>query len=188
VRPSKAAGPATVETVNGPQTAEHVDERLGGQAKSTTSKTQAALNTIGVLAEWYPLAFVVYEQRRKPLKLGIDHDLAIATAGAITLKELKTALQFYVGNVGYLKACIAGATRIDLQGGAAGTVSPDEAKHARQRLKERWAKERRKAKAKTQRPIIPAPSQSSAAPTKRASLADLRAAARARRDINARKL
>jgi sRNA-binding protein len=185
VRPSKAAGPATVETVNGPLTAEHVDERLGGQAKSTTSKTQAAIDTIGVLAEWFPAAFAVYEQRRRPLKLGIDHDLATATAGAITLKELKIALGFYVGNVGYLKACVEGAARINLQGDAAGTVTPDEAKHARQRLKEAWA--RRKAKAKTQRPIIPAPSQSAAAPTKRASLADLRAAARARRDSNVRK-
>ena len=133
-----------------------------------------------MLAEWYPLAFAVYEQRRKPLKLGIDHDLAIATAGAITLKELKIALGFYVGNVGYLKACVEGAARIDLQGAAVGTVTPDEAEHARQRLKERWAS--RKAKAKTQRPTIPAPSQSAAAPIKRASLADLRAAARARRN------
>jgi hypothetical protein len=36
----KARRPATAETVNGPRTAEHAGERLGGKAKSTTSKTQ----------------------------------------------------------------------------------------------------------------------------------------------------
>jgi hypothetical protein len=62
------------------------------------------------LAERWPRAFAVYQYRRRPLKIGIDNDIA-AAAGAITTDELKAALRFYCGNIGYLLACREGAER-----------------------------------------------------------------------------
>jgi ProP effector len=87
-------------------------------------------NTIAVLAQLWPRTFMVYERRRHPLKLNIDHDIAVAAAGAITLDELKAALCFYCGNMGYLYACKEGADRIGLDGEPAGNVTASEAAHA----------------------------------------------------------
>lgn len=117
-----------------------------------------------MLATWYPRAFFVYEHRRRPLKVGIAHDLAAATAGAIVASDVKTALGCYTGNAGYLAACREGAARVDLNGEPSGTVTAGEAEHARSRLH----------KASTR----PSPPPS---PKRRLGLADLRAAARARK-------
>ena len=44
------------------------------------------------LAELYPNAFVVYEARRRPLKIGIRDDIAARVNGAIEPHELSLAL------------------------------------------------------------------------------------------------
>jgi ProP effector len=88
--------------------------------------------TIGALAAKFPKAFFVYERRRRPLKLGIHLDIA-AAAPEIPAKEIRTALRIYVTNTGYLHACKAGATRIDLNGEPAGCVTDDEARNAAER-------------------------------------------------------
>src|ERR1700738_2780179 len=98
-------------------------------------RKQAANEALGVLAEWFPNAFFLYERKRKPLKVGIQDDLITATAGAITVREIRDALCRYTGNVHYLRGVAAGGERIDLDGKPAGQVTPSEAEHARVR----WA-------------------------------------------------
>jgi len=125
---------------------------------------------ITLLAEWFPKAFFVYEGRRKPLKLRIDMDLQVALAGAITPAELHRALRVYCGNEGYLRSTRKGAWRIDLVGNPAGTVTADEEDNAKQKLAAMEAKRVRRKQAMAQQRAGP----------QRLSLADLKAAARAR--------
>lgn len=163
------------------------------EPSTRSRKIEQATETIAILAEWFPAAFTVYERRRRPLKLGIDRDLITATAGAITVRELKAALRLYCGNEGYLRACCEGTPRIDLQGIPAGTVTSADMANARQRLAavkaartaKQWeaARTRRAAQraVKRTRPPLSLPPPSapppSRVPVKRMSLADLRAAA-----------
>jgi sRNA-binding protein len=143
---------------------------------------------IELLAERFPAAFAVYERRRRPLRLGVHLDVLAALNGAITPGELSAAMRLYCGNTGYLKACVSGAPRIGLNDEVAGQVTPEEAASAKQRLEHQRAKQTRRkqmadhAPPKTRKinlrlpvpPPIPGP---------RAGLADLKAAAAARRAI-----
>jgi sRNA-binding protein len=105
-------------------------------------RADAALATviIGGLAELWPGTFIVRENKRRPLKLGIDHDLAVAAADAIaagnvTVADLKIALRYYTGAVGYLRACLReGAERIDLNGAGTGIITAAEAAFAAEML------------------------------------------------------
>lgn len=97
---------------------------------SNTRHKQAATVTLELLAERWPRCFAIFEQRRRPLKLGIDQDIAAALADPFTPDELKSALRFYVGNIGYLLACREGAERVDLDGNVVGAVTAAEAAHA----------------------------------------------------------
>ena len=112
----------------------------------------------------------------KEHKLGIHADLLAKLNGAITPKECANALRLYCSNRFYLQSCIEGAPRIDLDGEVAGQVTAEEAANATQRLAQRQAKRERRrlvqAKAKAEAKIRNAG---------RISLADLRAAAQARR-------
>jgi ProP effector len=128
-------------------------------------RADLARAVIALLTEQFPTAFAVFEGRRKPLKVGIDHDLVVALVGAVTAKEIAAALRHYCGNSAYLRACVEGAPRVGLDGQPAGQVSADEAAHARELL----ATRRKRAA----RPVA------TAAP--RDGLAALRAAGRARR-------
>jgi sRNA-binding protein len=137
---------------------------------------QAANAVIKRLAATWPPCFSIFEKHREPLKIGIYHDIAVAAAGAITTDELKAALRLYCGNVGYLLACREGAERIDLNGNVAGKVTAAEAAQAAGIV----ARRQNKSAAK------PAAAKSAAAPQlaprKLSSLANLRAAGRARRE------
>jgi ProP effector len=88
--------------------------------------------SISVLAEAYPAAFQIFEQRRKPLKLGIHHDVALA--GIMSARQLKNALRFYVGNAFYLRSLRKDAPRVDLEGKAVGSVTAEEEAAAQVRL------------------------------------------------------
>jgi ProP effector len=129
---------------------------------------------IARLAEQFPKCFVLYAPRRRPLKVGIFHDLVVAGAGAEA--DLRSALRYYSSCLDYLRRCTAGADRINLEGLAAGAVTADEATHAAARL----AKLRQRAKTRQQAKHPPAPAPEPA-PTGRLSLSDLRQAAAARR-------
>jgi sRNA-binding protein len=131
---------------------------------------------IVLLAERFPKTFAVFEQRRRPLKIGINSDVLAALNGVMTPREIGVALRFYTGNTGYLCAMLRGAWRIDLDGQRAGDVTAEEEQAAKARLAARLAKAKPqqpsapKAKPQQQPKIVPAP--------KRDSLADLKAASR----------
>jgi ProP effector len=138
---------------------------------SDLAATQALIE---LLAEQFPRAFFVFQRRRRPLKLGIHRDIIAALDGAITPEELSAALRYYVGNACYLRACRAGAERIDLAGEAAGAVTPEESANSAAVLARRKAKDSRisvSGKAKPEPVSSP----------RRIGLADLKAAALARK-------
>ena len=93
----------------------------------------SANDVVAMLVERFPACFAVYEGRRKPIKIGIYHDI-LAAADAIDPIALKDALRFYCGNAVYLRACVEEAARIDLAGNEAGHVNGAHAAQAAQRL------------------------------------------------------
>jgi sRNA-binding protein len=118
-----------------------------------------------LLVEEFPKCFAIFEQRRRPLKIGIREDILNALDGAITPAELARALRIYTANAAYRRKLTAGAARIDLAGENAGVVTPSQ--------------------------VPPRPIRQAAAPSKtpvkgpqRLSLADLRTAARRRRSAS----
>ena len=152
-----------------------------------TTKSEAADAVIAQLAGMWPACFSVYERRRRPLKLGIHHDVLAALGDTVTPQALRQALSRYCDNNGYLYAMAArGAVRIDLNGQSAGPVAVEEAAGAAMRLAAR--KKPRQAATPTRAPASAPPptslpeSASTPLPTpKRLSLADLRQAAQMRK-------
>jgi ProP effector len=141
----------------------------------TKKLRETAAAVITLLAERYPKCFSVYEGRRRPLKLKIHLDIQAGLDGAITPAELHKALGIYCSNQAYLSNTRTGAWRLDLDGKPAGTVTADEETHAKATLAGIKAKKARTATAKAAaQPAIPQPPG-------RLSLADLKAAALARK-------
>src|SRR6516165_614224 len=139
-----------------------------------TIKPSSAHDTIIALADLFPQCFAVFQQRRNALKVGIRDDVLTALGGAITAKEAGFALRIYTSNPGYLLACKNGAPRVDLHGEVAGHVTAEEAANAKERLVQMRAKQARRQATKPKPvPTKPIP--------RRLGLADLRAAAQARR-------
>jgi sRNA-binding protein len=89
--------------------------------------------TIARLAQLYPACFYVARQQRRPLKIGIRHDLAALNLG-IGRRELGSALAWYVNGIGYLRSLRVGADRIGLDGAPGGVVSGADEGHAREKL------------------------------------------------------
>jgi ProP effector len=85
------------------------------------------------LAGQFPAAFLT-DGSRKPLKIGIWNDLALH---GISRGVIQRGLAKYCSNYRYLVAMQEGAVRVGLDGEPAGTVTADEAAHARQQLAER---------------------------------------------------
>lgn len=156
--------------VTTPSDATHIVKPRSSKARQ---RAAAAARTIVALEAAFPSAFAVYQNRRRPLKVGIHLDLAERGHAGSAVRQ---ALGHYAGNVGYLKAMQAGAARVDLDGQPAGEVTEAEAEAARQVLVERRADKRRGAK--RSKPTLPA----APPPKQRLSLADLRAAAQARKN------
>jgi ProP effector len=128
--------------------------------------------TIALLAERFPKCFVLYQWRRKPLKLGIHKDILAVLD--IAPGDLSNAMRFYCGNEGYLRNTLKGAWRIDLDGNVPGTVTAEEEANAKQRLASVQVKKKARMEAKAE-----------AARPKRLTLNDLKAAATARRAATA---
>jgi ProP effector len=161
----------------------------------------AARATIGavirLLCDRFPQAFTGRGQPRRPLKVAIHVDLVTALDGAVRPRALKSALRAYTSKPSYLRALTAGAARVSLDGSPAGMVTSEHETAAKARLSA-LAKPAptRTAEANTSpvTPVAPATSAPSAvqpaeppgtpAP-KRLSLADLREAARRRREAAA---
>jgi ProP effector len=127
---------------------------------------RASVNAvIELLAETFPNCFHVYEQRRWPLKIGINNEILAALDGAVTPGELGAALRIYTSNRVYLRRLTVGTVRLGLDGQPAGLVEADEIPPNVPKWKP-----------------APQPSPKPTAAPKRLGLADLRAAAHERRE------
>ena len=86
------------------------------------------------LAELFPQTFAVYEQRRRPLAVGIRAAISERVGDAITPDELNAALRAYTRNVGYQKALAQpGAMRIDCDGNEVTPVTVEQQPARRRR-------------------------------------------------------
>ena len=117
---------------------------------------------IAELAEKFPAAFQIDENRRRPLRIGIGGDL-------MDDNQIAAALTAYATSPGYLRACQPGAIRINLDGLPAGELTEPQANFARRQLEGRSEEKLANGRDKE-------------AGSHRATLADLRALARARRE------
>jgi sRNA-binding protein len=91
------------------------------------AKYERNRSVLALLAEKWPACFSIYEQRRRrPLKIGIHHDIIAALDGAVTAKSLSAALRRYVSNAVYRRRLRAGALRFDRDGRPAGAVPADQ--------------------------------------------------------------
>jgi ProP effector len=104
---------------------------------------------IDMLCQKFPAAFVMFEQRRKPLALGIHREI-LAAMPMLAAEQIGAAMRLYVANEFYCRECREGAARINLMGHEAGCVTAAEADSARARIEgmREW-KKKRKAAAKT---------------------------------------
>lgn len=91
--------------------------------------------TRALLVERFPRTFMPKGARKIPLKVGIYQDLR-AAAPDISSRRLTLALHDYTSGRTYLRALIAGAHRLDLEGWPTGTVSTDESIQAAKSLRE----------------------------------------------------
>jgi len=83
----------------------------------------------------FPSCFVLFEQRRRPLKIGIHLDILAEVGDAIKQEELSEALRCYTHNQVYRSRLIAGATRVDLNGLPAGFVTEKQEASAKKRCR-----------------------------------------------------
>jgi ProP effector len=96
-----------------------------------TDRAAQAREIITVLAEFWPNAFSLPGYGRP---LSTYNNLIEAAAGAITHHEIGAALRYYTNNLNYLRACYAGADRIDLNGQVVGRVTAHDAAQAATKL------------------------------------------------------
>jgi ProP effector len=99
--------------------------------------------TVALLCERFLKTFFMFEQRRRPLKIGVHLDIAAALP-AITAEQIRAAMRCYVANRFYNKSCIEGAPRIDLDGNEAGVVTAEQAANSKHRVAGAMAARERK--------------------------------------------
>ena len=164
------------------------DRDHAAKAPPLTGKKVPAI--LACIAEWFPQAFVPEKYLpHRPLKIGIHIDLK-ARCPALSERKRRAVLRWYVTRTIYLRACVAGAPRIDLDGKVCGEVTAAEAQHAAARLaaiaararKQELIKSRAAAKPAAPRKKEKPPEEKPPAP-QRDGLAALREAAAKRRAI-----
>ena len=118
-------------------------------------KLSSSKEVIAYLSQQFPSCFIA-EGEAKPLKIGIFQDLVERIPAEMNLSktQLRSALRVYTSSWRYLYGIKAGATRVDLDGNACGTLEEQHVEHARQQLEEakarvaaQRAKQRSEAKA-----------------------------------------
>src|SRR5262245_1265714 len=89
---------------------------------------------IECLSQLFPKCFFTNPKQRRPLKANIVDDLN--EANELTLGEfnLRAAVDWYIGNIGYEYNVVAGAERIGLDGKVIGKVTEKEAREAQARI------------------------------------------------------
>jgi ProP effector len=141
---------------------------------------------ITLLAEKFPRTFMLYEQRRVPLKTGIRSEV-LAALPDLEPRAIRTALALHAQAPGYLRAVVRGGPRIGLDGLPAGAVTAAEAAWALEQAiageQRRRARRADQARARAEEGAASRASSPSAVPrASGTSLADLRRAAGERRE------
>jgi ProP effector len=140
---------------------------------STTRPNPAS--TIEVLAELFPVFVADWRQPHLPLKLGIHQNLI--DRGVLPPDQCRTVFRVYAGRRQYQKAVAAGGLRYDLDGNPAGEVTAEHQEFAKEKLVKIKARMKARGKAKASAPPKLDPVQV----PRRLGLADLKAAAKARK-------
>ncbi len=148
----------------------------GADTPHKPRRDDTVVAVLALLAENWPKCFSVYEKRRRPLKIGIHHEILAAIGGVVTSAELSRGLRAYVGNKVYRSRLVAGAVRVGLDGEPAGEVTAGQAAAS-----STLASSSPASPASSCRSSPTPPTSSAPAVPPRLSLADLRAAARRRR-------
>jgi ProP effector len=161
-----------------------------------SDKVSRGERVVAAFAERWPLCFS-HERPFVPLKVGIHAD--IIAAGGFDEADVRRGLAWYVHRSRYISAVIKGGDRIDLDGNVVGRITEAEREDAAERMAARKAAMAARAAAKpaaraaspsnpgpAAKPVVKEPAKAAEAPVKapgpkRLSLADLRAAAIARR-------
>jgi len=104
-------------------------------------KLSSSKEVIAYLAQQFPSCFIA-EGEAKPLKIGIFQDLVARIPAEMNLSktQLRSALRVYTSSWRYLYGIKAGASRVDLDGNACGTLEEQHVEHARQQLEEAKAR------------------------------------------------
>ena len=92
-----------------------------------------AMAMIEMLCQRYPKTFTQKPHEMQPLARGI-REAIIADAPDLPDSIVSQALALYAARFCYLRACIAGAPRIDLSGKVVDVVTDKDAAHTVQRL------------------------------------------------------
>jgi sRNA-binding protein len=93
-------------------------------ARLRREKAQQAKEMLALLCERFPNCFVLFQRRRRPLKVGVHNDI-IAALPDMDRLALSIALRRYTSNPFYRQRLRADAMRIDLNGAPAGAVEAD---------------------------------------------------------------
>jgi sRNA-binding protein len=120
----------------------------------SNAKRRRSHAAVAALVARFPAAFSRYGSDRRPLKVGIDLDLA---GRCVDVATIRAGLRSYCRNYGYLSALKAGAPRFDLYGNVAGVVSSEEAAHAREQLAEMLAPKAAKPEPKAEKAAAASP-------------------------------
>jgi len=87
-----------------------------------------------LLVERFPNLFMGKGRLKIPLAIGIDKEL-FRLMPDISRKRIRSALHNYTSGPLYLKTLVAGQYRYGIDGHPAGIVTPEQADHAKERLR-----------------------------------------------------
>lgn len=110
-----------------------------GANKQKPQWLEQAQYGVELLKAYFPQCFKDIKETQ-PLKIGIKQDLVkrLSTLNDIVVGDkacMVNSLAYYVNSPAYHKSVVSGATRIDLDGAAAGTVTAEEANYSLERRK-----------------------------------------------------
>ncbi|MEN5063695.1 ProQ/FinO family protein [Achromobacter aegrifaciens] len=153
VQPKAAGRTKKREPDQAKATARPQQKRESGQAKAAARAQQKrepvdpAVEAIWRLQKHFPQAFPKNPAPKLPLKQGILADAAqhLEKLG-MTEEQLKQAIATWCKGSRYWSSMVADATRVDLQGQPAGTVTAEQAAYARRQASRRPAGKARPAK------------------------------------------
>jgi ProP effector len=148
---SLGSSPNSPASSSRPEKNKLAPQKIGNPKHSTTKQKPAWLEHaqygIELLKAYFPLCFKEIKDIQ-PLKIGIKQDLVkrLAILDGIVLGDkacMVSSLAYYVSSPAYHKSATEGATRIDLDGNAAGQVSAEEARYSTECRKAKLQKGKR---------------------------------------------